>query len=254
VYAFHDQLESLLFGHSLFTRLGGDGCLRSNLFAGGSGHKVALFKQWLSALAGPHFVLKLIHVPVFNVLAWLTGERAPATAPEELAREWLGLRAPDLKQINLCEAGLQGFLFDHRRYDLWNFVGRLTRQLTEQQTLEGWRQELHKRYTRIAAFHSHLREYFYRPVGGSGGVYGTPPHLEFDELKHRRYMERELNKLVNHVSLCVAQATESACVARFQGFVLAQNKPQPDVIPKVQERLAAAFNGTTFGITVEEVK
>jgi hypothetical protein len=199
-------------------------------------------------------VLKLRHVPVFNVLAWLTGEQTPMPAPKELTREWLGVRAPDRAQINLCEAVLQGFLFDHRGYDLWNFVGRLTRQLTEQQTLEGWRKELQKQFPRIAAFHSHLREYFYRPVGGSGGVYGTPPHLEFDELKHRRYMDRELNKLVNHVSLCVAQATESACVARFQGFVLVEGKPKPDVIPKAQERLAAAFNGATFAITVEELK
>jgi hypothetical protein len=250
LYVFHDLLESLLFGQSVLERLDSEGRMHSRL----PRHKGKLFKQWLPALAGPHYVVKVAHERLFNVLAWLTGETTPMPPAKELAREWLGVRAPSPAQINLCEAVLQGFLFDHRGYDLWNFVGRLTRQLTEQQHLEDWRKQLQKRFTKIAAFQSDLRQHFYRQVGGSGGMYGTPPHLQFDEVKHRRYMDRELNKLMDHVSRCVAQATEGACVARFHDFVLAQGKPEPDVIPKVQEQLAAAFNGATFDVTVENVQ
>jgi hypothetical protein len=111
-----------------------------------------------------------------------------------------------------------------------------------------------RRLPAIRSFHETIGEYFWRPVGGSGGLYGIPPHQQFDELKHRRYINMKLNKLIDHVSLCIAEATENACVARFQGFVLAQGKPKPDVITKVQERLAVAFKGTTFDITVEELK
>jgi hypothetical protein len=51
----------LVFGASLLERLQSDGRLRSKLFCGGRGDKVAYFNEWLGVLQGPHFKVTLFN-------------------------------------------------------------------------------------------------------------------------------------------------------------------------------------------------
>jgi hypothetical protein len=40
------------------------------------GGRVALFEQWLPALQGEHFKVKLTH-PLWSLVAWIAGEKTP---------------------------------------------------------------------------------------------------------------------------------------------------------------------------------
>jgi hypothetical protein len=255
VYAFRDVFESLAFGASMLERLSSDGRLRSRFFCGGESRKVGYFDDWKSVLQGSHFKVTLAQ-PLWHVLAWLTKEKTPLPDSAEQAREWFGVRAPSPAQVHLTDAIVQGFLLSYREWSLWEYVGNKTRTLTDLMALETWRKELAKRFPAIARFHDVISDLFWRDV--SSATYGA--HRQFDPAAHRAYLERELQKLLDCVSALTALAIEetlsgATVVARFSDWFLCQGH-KPKSVPtseKIERKLGAAFLGSSFRVTIEEV-
>jgi hypothetical protein len=253
VYAFHDAFVSLVFGQSMLERLTGNGRVQSYLFTGGRGTKVGLFQDWLSVLQGPHCRV-VIGQPLFTALAWVCQEHAPLLEPADLARDWFAVRSPSRPQIDLCQAIFEGFLLGYNSWALWDYVVSRTRQqLFDQRCLETWRGELAKRYGAITQFHAVIESYYRKPV--SSHDHG---HFEFDSAAHRRYLDREIQKLLDYVSalaaLALDEAMPDACVARFADWLLVQGKPNALATEKIADKLAAAFNGATFPVGIEEAR
>jgi hypothetical protein len=190
------------------------------------------------------------------VLAWLCQETERLPEAREQASEWFSRRSPEPEQIKLAEAVQLGFLLDYREWDLWGFIGRRTRQGIDERRLEEWRKELCKRFPAIADFQKTLRTFFWKSVG-SGNVYQA--HQEFDSTRHRAYLDRELGRLLDCASVVVANALEQmlpdAVLARFQDWLLCKgNKPKSQpTSEKLERKLAAAFPGSRFQLSVEEV-
>src|SRR5262249_13042701 len=108
-----------------------------------------------------------------------------------------------------------------------------------------------KRFSAIEKFHDTLRGgYFLREVSTHG--HG---HLQFDQVACCRYLDRELHRLVDCVSLIAAQAVQETgvCLAQFSDWLLCEGKPEAVSTKTIGEKLAAAFQGTTFNVTIEEV-
>jgi len=244
VYAFHDAFASLVFGQSLL--LQSDGKVRSHLFCSGKGAKVGYFNEWLPSLSGPHFRI-VIGQPLFSVLAWLCKEPTPLTPPVDLAADWFGKRAPSPSQIKVAEAILEGWLVGLSSWNLWNVVGRASRQRIDHDWMQGWCRELAARYPAISRFHDGISSYFWTQVGSLDG------YTKFDENDYRHYLDREIEKLLSVVSLLAARSVEGSCVARFSDWLLCQGKPKDSLAEKVQEQLEAAFTGSTFRVTMEVV-
>jgi hypothetical protein len=249
VLAFHDAFASLIFGQSMLERIESDGRVRSHLFCDGPTARVGYFTEWLSVLEGAHFRVTLVN-PLWHVLAWLTNEKRPFIAPADLAREWFGVRAPTRQQVRLAEAVLAGWLRGHRQWLLWQFVGRKTRRSIELRDLAVWCADLAKRYPAITRFHDTISQCFWRDAGG--GQYGA--HREHDDSALRDYLDYELNKLLETVSVIAAQAVAGAkVVARFSDWLLCEgSKPKAvATAEKLEAKLAAVFNGAHFQVNVE---
>jgi hypothetical protein len=251
VLAHHDAFVRLVFGQSLLTRIDNDDRVRSRLFCGGRGRKVALFNDWLSALEGS-YVKITIEQPIFSVLAWLCREQTPCADSKELARDWFNVRAPSLAHINVAQAIFEGFLLGKNSWNLWEHVGNTTRAAVEHDHLELWRAELAKRYAAITHFHNALRDFFWRDV--SSHQHG---HQQFDAAAHRQYVDREIAKLLDCASSLAAQAIEETAqgvlVARFSDWLLCEGEPKTVSTEKISEKLAAAFRGSTFKVAIDEV-
>ena len=249
IYNFRGTFETLIFGESMFERLSRDGRVRSRLFCGGHGRKVALFNNWLGALDAAHVKIT-IEQPIFSAIAWVSGEKTPCADATELARDFFNMRAPAQTQLALAQPIFEGFLLGKNSWDLWQHVGNAARVAIEHDHLEVWRKELARRYSAITHFHDTLRGYFFREVSSHG--HG---HHQFDAAAHRNYVERELHKLVDFVSLLAAQAVEETgvCMARFSDWLLVEGKPETVSTEKISSQLAAAFRGATFNVTVEEI-
>ena len=250
VYAFRDAFESLVFGQSLLERLSSDGRLRSRLFAGGHGAKVSLFQDWLSVLEGHHFRVMIVQ-PLWHIVAWLSKEQTRRVEPADLARHWFGVRAPSRAQVALCAAAFDGFLLGYREWDLWNYVGRCTRQVPQPTQLKAWQNELIRSYRLIADFHATITEAFYYPVGDAHGA-----AFKFDAITHRAFVGRRLRFFNNCLTALIALALDemhSGAVARFADFVLCEGKPKPATTERIAEKLHAAF-GARFNINIEAIK
>ncbi len=251
VYAFHEAFVTLALGQSILEQLSRDGRLRSRLFCGGRiGATTSYFRSWLATLEGPHFKVTVAS-PLWHILAWLTNEHTPLLEPAEQAKELFGVRAPSRAQIKLCDALMQGFLLGLRSWDLWNYVGRVTRQLIQHRDLEIWCNDLAKRYPAIAQFHDVLRDYFWQSVG-AGSVYHA--HRVFDSARYHSYLDHSLGRLLDCVSAIAALAVEGTCVARFSDWLLLEGKPKPKLADTISEKLETAFAGQSFQVNVEEVR
>src|SRR4029077_5334444 len=160
------------------------------------------------------------------------------------------VRAPSPSQIRLAQAVLEGFLLGYGSWYLWQHVGNAARVGVEHDTLGLWRSELAKRYPAITRFHDTLTSgYFLRPVNTSG-----EGHLQFDSTAHRSYLDHELGKLTDCVSMLAAMAIEEtgSLVARFGDSLLVEGT-SVDAGERIAEKLAAAFGGYSFNVAVTEV-
>jgi hypothetical protein len=244
VYAFHDAFVSLVFGQSLLERLSSDGHVRSHWFSTGKSTPVVDFKDWLSTLQGAHFKV-VINDPLFSVVTWLCGERQPAPDPAQLANDWLGIRVPSLAQTRLVQSVVSGWLLGHASWSLWDYVGRRTRQPTDHGTLSVWRAQLADRYKNIARFHSDLKAFFLTPAR-EGYV--------FQPNAYRAYLDRELQTLLDAVSLIAAFEMRDATVARFDWILCEGSKPKArPTAEHIELSLEAAFHGARFNVNVHEV-
>jgi hypothetical protein len=197
-------------------------------------------------LEGAHFKVRLVQ-PLWHVLAWLCNSKAPLTEPVDLARDWFNVRAPTSPQVRLPQVVLNGFLFGHREWMLWQFVGRATRKSIELSDLAAWRSDLAKRYPAIERFHNTISQFFWHDAGA---------HREHDDDEHRLFLDCELLKLLEVVSVLTAQAVEGVCVARFQDWMLCAGS-KPKAVPtaeRIEAKLAAAFTGANFSVNIEALQ
>ena len=251
VYAFHDRFATLVFGQSMLDQLSPDGRLRSHLFCGGRGPKVAWFADWLEAMPATLVSIRLLD-PLWGVLSWLCEGKAPAP---DLAREWFPeVRSPSLHQRTLAQAVWHGFLLGYDSWDLWQYVGRLTRTVPDQVLLSRWRNELSKRYPMIALFHKDVARFFFKPVG-----FGAEAHHEFEPARYRAFVDHAMQTFLDQVSGVVGLAIEEmhpgGLVARFQDWLLCETKkPDPLLHEKISQQLATAFPKGMFQIEVTEVQ
>jgi hypothetical protein len=243
VLRFHDLFKQLAFGMSVLDRLDGNGRAHSKLFCGGGGDKAALLESWLSTLEGPHFKVVIAH-PLFSIAAWICQERTPP--PQDLAQDWLGKRAPTPAETKRVEAVVDGWLLGRESWALWDYIGQRTRRAVDHDVLDTWCKSLVERYPGIARFHQYLRDFFWKPAGADG-------YRRFDMTAYHSYIKRELDKLLQAVSLLTAAAIEGEVVARFQDWLLVQG-PKPKSIPtaeRIERKLSAAFPSARFNIHVE---
>jgi hypothetical protein len=263
VLVFHDAFRSMVLGVSLLERLADDGRLRSYSLCGTKGPKADLFTDWLPALQGAHFTVKL-NDPLWHTTAWLSGEQSLQPSPMELARDLFRVRAPSLAQIKLAHAVLHGFLLGYSGWSLWNYVGRATRKAMVQTELEEWKSELAVRYPKVQAFNHALRAAFNRQVSGTD----YDQVFQFDGAAHRSFIDRSVQKLMNQLSGLLALILEKTfpetCVVRFQNLLVceakagtkAANWPKNFLDCPLGEKLEAAFPGQRFydrAFTIKEL-
>ena len=189
IYAFHDLFQSLCFGQSLLERVSKDGRLRNHFFTGGTGPNVGYFNDWLPVVQGSLTNVKLDR-PLSVLICWLAGEKA-MPLPVDLARDFYNVRSPTGEQVRLVQATVDGYLLDRRDFQLWEFVGRVTRALTDQSRLSSWRSALAARYPRITGFHDEVRAMFYVERG-----YGWDSHKVFEADRYRVFLERRGAKAI----------------------------------------------------------
>jgi hypothetical protein len=249
IYAFHDLFESLVFGHSMLECLSSDGRLRGRFFCAGKGAKIGYFDEWRSVLEGSFTSVKLVQ-PLFGLMAWLSDERTEPPDPVALAREFLGVRAPSNAQVKLMEALMSGFLLEYRDWALWEYVGRQTRAIPDMSRLSAWRAQLAKRHLGITSFQAEISAAFFKDVGFGGGY-----HRQFEPARHRAFLDRTVQELLDCLTVVFALAIEAAfsgsAIARFQGQVLCAGKAKRRA--EISAHLAAAFPASTFPIVFEEV-
>jgi hypothetical protein len=252
IYAFHDLFNCLCFGHSMLEALSLGGRAHSPLFRGGSGEKVDLFRQWLTALQGKHVTVVLVQ-PLWSIVAWLANEKTAFVSPTDLARDFFNVRAPSEAQLKLAQAVLDGFLLDHRDWQLWQYVGRVTRTSQTVERLSGWRAQLAKRFPAISAFYTALRSAHHRNVG-----FGPEAHRELDAARWRGFVDGTIERLSRQAPELLALGLESthpgSVIARFQGAVLVEGKHKlKDKQIQIGLPLAKAFPAATFPLEFEEV-
>ena len=252
ILAFRNVFEGLCFGVSLLDRIGSDGRVRSHLFVGGSGAKVAYFDEWTSVLQGSHFKVMLVD-PLFQLLAWLANEKTPLVEPLDWAKETFGLRAPARAEVELGEAVTEAFVLGHSGWSLWDFVGRQTRQAINEERLDGWRNELARRYPAIQCFHEQCSAAFVRPVSEAGSSY-----WQRDDQSYRTFIERTVRTLSNQLSAVTALAIDETCpgtlAARFADWLLCEGGRKPKSVPtseRIERRLCEAFPGSRFRVEIE---
>ena len=249
IHVFRACFESLAFGHSLLERISADGRLRSRFFCGGAGSRSAVFADWLSALEGKHWRVTLNN-SLQSVVCWLADETSlPDTLA--LARDWTALRCPNEKQIATTQAVLDGFFLNYKDWHFWQYVGRRTRTLPDRYAIKVWREQLHKQFPKVAAFHRDLEAGFYKPTGN---------HYRFDSQAHRSFVDQTLSDLQNCVSgamaLTVTENSSAAIVARFSDWLLFEPKkakPNGSLAKNIETKLATVFPNAKFQVQLTEV-
>ena len=246
VYVFRDLFESLAFGQSMLPWMEADGRAYQEFFIRGSGDKANYFEAWLPALKGAHYRVKITNA-LPAIVFWLAGETNVPPNPVDLARDWAGVRLPTQEQICFAQAVLQGWLLGLKDWQLWNFVGRMTRKPPDRVLLESRREELQHAFPRIGVFHHQLGSLFYRPV---------TDHREFEGGKHRMFIDTAVGNLSNVVSavvgLTIESASKGALLARFDDWLLLEGKPPKFLQSRIESDLATVFPGARFEIVVNE--
>jgi hypothetical protein len=254
VYAFHDAFASLVLGQSLLGQLQSDQRVRSHFFCSGKGgDRVQYFKQWLSALDGPHFGVTLVD-SLGALLVWLANEKTEPPNTEDLAKAWFNVRAPSNQQLRIAEATWHGFLLGHSGYALWAYIGNKTRAQLDVNIVETWRAQLAKSYRAVQSFHDELRAAFYKPVSDAHGG-----HFQLDEREHRRFIDTHVRWQSNRLSALVAMAIEEtlpqSVVARFEDFILCETtgkmRHKTTLDARIYQKLQAAFPGSSFEFRIE---
>jgi hypothetical protein len=250
VYAFHDAFEILCFGQSILEQLSGDSRVRSHLFCGGKGRRVELLRDWLDVAQGAHSQVKFVDAN-FSCFAWLANEKTTRVSHSDLAREFFSCRSPSRAQVRIAQAVVDAFLFDYRDWQLWQFVGRETRTHVNESRLSAWRMQLSKRYSAIANFLDELRAAHYVERG-----FGAESHRVFDSVRHRLFLERTIEKLLDTVGAVTALAIKETCdgalVARFQDSFLCEGEAKQRV--EITAHLVKAFPDSSFGLQFEKVQ
>jgi hypothetical protein len=245
INAFRDVFKKLVFAQSMLERLSDDGRLRSRFFSGGTGARVDRFLDWRDALDGTHFVIR-IENQLQAVIFWLTGETSEAPDVLDLARECFNVRAPSASQIKFAQAVFDGFLLNHKDWNLWQSVGRATQTLPDNRLLNVCCDRFKERFQRIRLFHHEVQRCFFRTVGN---------HNELDSTAWRRFIDRSVNGLRARVSalaaLAVSEHLPSAVVARFQDSLLCESEPSAQLVEIITEKLEAAFDRTAFKVEIE---
>jgi hypothetical protein len=248
VYAFHDQFAKLAFGQSLFTWIEDSGRVHCQFFCGSSGDKIRYFEAWLPALKGTHYHVKITNA-LQSVVFWLAGEESEPPDGRDWAREWFGVRVPQPDQLQLAQAVLNGFALGLKDWILWQHVGRGIRRPPDRFALNTWHQQLRKRYRGIDNFHRDITAFFWKPIGD---------HREFEPAKHRQFINRSIDRLLNCVSAVAALTIEenspvdaAPVAARFQDWILCTGKPKAQLVERIGKKLSAAFPGATFKVEIE---
>jgi hypothetical protein len=143
----------------------------------------------------------------------------------------------------------------------WNFVGAKTRKISRQDWLATWRNHLAKCFPVIETFHEQVRAAFWRASGGGGAFSG---YRAFETNAHRAFIDQTIGELLQCASCVVALAIEEtlphALVARFSdSMLLARQKDSPSdrfemLRTSISDKLAVAFDGSTFYVQIEEVR
>jgi hypothetical protein len=251
IFAFHDKLESLIFGMSLLERASDDGKIHNKFFS--SGKPAGRFADWLAVLEQPCIAVTLLD-SIGDLVAWVANERTSAPRPLEYAKELFGIRAPSVGQIKVATAFWRAFCLGYvSPWDIWDYIGRETKIRTETTALERWRADLLRQYSRIAQFHNELRSYFFKPLGGN--------QFRFDEGTHRFFLNGNIRKLSNRLSAVVALAVEEALplpgavVARFADSILAVTtnrvKHKAKLDAYIYQKLQAAFPRSDVQLRIE---
>ena len=251
IYAFNDRFESLVFAQSLFTWIDDDDRVHHKFFCGASADKVRLFEAWLRALKGAHYRVKITNA-LAALVFWLARETGePPPEARDLAKDFFQVRAPSIEQIKFAAALFDGFLLNHKDWNLWQHVGRATRSVPDQMLLQSSLDQLRERFSKVAAFHQQLGASFFRPV---------TDHGEFEPTRHRQFVNATLDELRDCVSALVALTVEenspsdAACVvARFRDSILCSGKAKAQIVERIDERLSSAFQSSAFKIEIEEV-
>jgi hypothetical protein len=116
--------------------------------------------------------------------------------------------------------------------------------------LDGWRNELARRYSAIAAFHDAVKAACVRSVNDAGY-----PRWQRDETAYRAFLESKLRELSNRLSgvVALAIAETGKLVARFSDWCLCEgNKPKSvPTSEKIERKLREAFPGSGFRVEVQ---
>jgi hypothetical protein len=248
VYVFRALFEALIFGQSVFSWLEDDGRVHHPFFARGSGDKARLFAPWLPALQGAHYRINVTNA-LPALVFWLAGEYTPPPEPHDLAQEFFGVRVPSPEQITFAGAVLDGWLLNYKDWQLWQHVGRATRNIPDKTLLERHAEELRERFRKVAVWHRQLAASFLRPV---------TDHSEFQPARHREFLDATLAQLRDCVSALAALTVEensppdaTPVVARFQDSVLCSGKPKSQLAERIVAKLQGAFAGANFKLETE---
>ena len=254
-YEFHDHFASLVLGQSMLEK-SSDGRLRSRWLCGGRGAKVARFTDWLSRVARDSLTSVKLVEPLWHLVAWLAGEKAPPAAAADLAKDWFNVRSPTKEQLQTVSAVVDGFLFDLDGWHLWQHVGRQTRSAQEQARLSAWRLQLAKRFVRIAGFHTELRSTFVREIDMGDAA---PRQQQFELAAYRRFVDRTIDQLLQRagalLALGVDELVSATVVARFECAALVECKRTiEDKRATISRQLLAAFPASSFELEFAEVR
>jgi len=242
IYRFRRGFESLIFATSMLERVGDDGRMRSKFFCGGKGARTRYFEDWLTALKGDHFLVRLKDT-LQSVIFWLSSERSPLLDIRALAKDWYG-RAPSHDEITLTSAILEGYLLGYKDWLLWRFVGEKTRRVSDKALVDRRRQELRERFPKVDRLHNELAAFFWQPKGD---------HREFESGSYRQFLDRTVEDLRDLVSqVTVLAIEETPITARFQDWLLCSDKSKSVTAETITSKLGAAFRGARFQVTTEE--
>jgi hypothetical protein len=89
---------------------------------------------------------------------------------------------------------------------------------------------------------------FWKP-GDAAGYY------ERDDKAHRHFLDSHFENYTAIVDAVTALAVEEShpVMARTDGWLLAEGKPDKDLVAKVKDKLQSAFRGAEFEVNVEEI-
>lgn len=270
LYDYRDCLESLVFARSLLGATSEDGRVHHWFFSDPSRSDPVRYRAlaaWpRNCCASGCLVLQLVN-PLPTLTAWLTGDRALASALSEveplerqLAAEMSGRRQPTAEDLRLASAILSAFVSgcdcqNDRGEHLasWERVGAATRRPIDLAFLAGWRKKLAQRFPRTAGFWTEQTEAFYRQVGSDYRAYHVFDFERFQNWAQELVNNRRL-LLIALAALAMAEVTPNL-VAVLPNEILVEVEESEDraalsdaIRFKVAQQLSTAFPSSNFKI------